>query len=329
MPETKPFSLLVVPDDEPPVLSGTPYDARARELSVDTAWHYDRPADDDATIARIGEADAVINIRSSVQFPENVLAVCPNLKILSVWGTGVDHVDLAAAERLGITVSNTPAYGAPYVAEHALTLALAVSRQIVENDRFIREGGWTRGFIDELYGKTLGVVGTGAIGQRMVQLGQGIGMNVIAWTRNATPERAAEYGIEFVALEELFARSDVVSLHVTLTPETEKLIGEPLLALMKPTAILVNTARGAVVDEDALLTVLREGRIAGAGLDVFEAEPLPSPHPFKGLPNVTLSAHVGGMAYNGTMRGLEMSVENLEAFAAGHPINVVAHGSRR
>ena len=329
MSETKPFSLLVVPDDEPPVLAGTPYDRRARDLAAETVWHFDRPADDADTIARIGEADAVINIRSSVQFPEAVLAACPKLKILSIWGTGVDHVDLAAAERMGITVSNTPAYGAPYVAEHALTLALAVSRQIVDNDRFIRQGGWTRGFIDELYGKTLGVVGTGAIGRRMVQLGQGIGMNVIAWTRNATPERAAEYGLEFVTLEELFSRSDVVSLHVTLTPETEKLVGASHLALMKPTAILVNTARGAVVDEAALLAALQEERIAGAGLDVFESEPLSPGHPFTTLSNVTLSAHVGGMAYNGTMRGLEMSVENLEAFSAGSPVNVVAPGFRR
>ena len=329
MPNSIPFSLLVIPDDEPPVLSGTPYEDRARRLAGDTRWHFDRPADDADTIARIGGADAVINIRSSVQFTETVLAGCTELKILSVWGTGVNHVDLPAAERLGITVSNTPAYGAPYVAEHALTLALAVSRQIVDNDRHIRQGGWTRGFIDELYGKTLGVVGTGAIGQRMVRLGRGIGMEVIGWTPHATPERAAEYGIAFVSLEELFSRSDVVSLHLSLSPETEKLVGAPLLALMKPTAILVNTARGAVVDQPALLEALEQGRIAGAGLDVFEAEPLPPGHPFAKLANVTLSAHVGGMAYNGTMRGLEMSVENLEAFAQGNPVNVVAQGSRR
>ena len=258
-----------------------------------------------------------------------MLAGCPKLKILSVWGTGVDHVDLSAAEELGITVSNTPAYGAPYVAEQALALALSVSRQIVQNDRHIREGGWTRGFIDELYGKTLGVVGAGAIGQRMIQLGQAIGMKVIAWTVNATPQRADSYGVEFVSLEELFQQSDVVSLHLTLNPETKQLITAAHLALMKPTAILVNTARGAVVDEAALLDALEQGRIAGAGLDVFEVEPLPPGHPFTKLDNVVLSPHAGGMAYNGTMRGLEMSVENLEAFAAGNPIFVVAQGTRR
>ena len=326
MPNQKPFSLLVVPDDEPPVLFGTPYEARARALSKDTEWHFDRPANEDESIARMKDSDAVINIRSSVQFTRRVLAACPKLKLLSVWGTGIDHVDLLAAGELDITVCNTPGYGAPYVAEHALTMALAVSRQIVQNDRYIREGGWTRGFIDELYGKTLGVVGAGAIGQRMIQLGQGIGMNVIAWTVNASQERADSYGVEFVSLERLFRESDVVSLHVALSKETNKLIKAEHLAVMKPTSILVNTARGAVVDEAALLETLQQNHIAGAGLDVFEAEPLPAGHPFLKLDNVVLSPHAGGMAYNGTMRGLEMSVENLEAFAAGSPTYVLAKG---
>jgi D-3-phosphoglycerate dehydrogenase len=329
MPSQQPFSLLVVPDDEPPVLSGTALEARARSLAQRTEWHFDRPATEEETIDRLKDADAVVNIRSSVQFTRRVLAGCPRLKILSVWGTGVDHVDLPAAEELGITVSNTPAYGAPYVSEHALALALAVSRQIVQNDRHIRQGGWTRGFIDELYNKTLGVVGTGAIGRRMIQLGQGIGMKVIAWTVNPTPERAAEYGVRFLPLEELLAQADVVSLHVALSPRTEKFIGRQQLGLMKPTAILINTARGGVVDQDALLEVLHKRKIAGAGLDVFEAEPLPAGHPLTELDNVVLSPHAGGMAYSGTMRGLEMSVENLEAFAAGNPIYVVANGSRR
>jgi phosphoglycerate dehydrogenase-like enzyme len=326
---SKPFSRLVVPDDEPPVLAGTTYEARARALADDVAWHFDRPGGEAETIDRLKDADAVINIRSSVQFTRNVLAGCPSLKILSVWGTGVDHVDLAAAAELGITVSNTPGYGAPYVAEHALTLALAVSRQIVQSDRHIRQGGWTRGFINELYGKTLGVVGTGAIGRRMIQLGQAIGMKVIAWTLHSSPERAAQYGVEFLELEDLLRQSDVVSLHLALSPQTERLIGRAQLALLKPTAILVNTARGAVVEEAALLEALEQGRIAGAGLDVFENEPLPAGHPLTKLDNVVLSPHAGGMAYSGTMRGLEMSVENLEAFAAGRPIYVVAQGNGR
>lgn len=329
MTGSNPFSLLVVPDDEPPVLAGTAFETRARGLAKDVVWHFDRPANDQDTIGRLKDAEAVINIRSSVQFPRKVLEGCPKLKILSIWGTGVDHVDLPAAEELGITVSNTPAYGAPYVSEHALALALAVSRQIVTNDQQIRRGGWTRGFIDELYRKTLGVVGTGAIGQRMIQLGKGIGMEVIAWTLHASPERAAEYGVDFVALEELLKRSDVISLHVALSGLTKNLIGRGELELMKETAILINTARGPVVDESALIEALETKRIAGAGLDVFQEEPLSPDHPLTKLENVVLSPHAGGMAYNATMRGLEMSVDNLEAFAAGKPIYVVAQGNRK
>ena len=329
MPNTKPFSLLVIPDDEPAVLAGTPLEARARSLADDAQWHTTRTTNSAELIERVKDADTIINIRSAIPFPREVLEACPQLKLLSIWGTGVDHVDLEAAEKLGITVSNTPGYGAPYVSEHALALALAVSRRIVQSDRRIRQGGWTEGFIDELYNKTLGVVGTGAIGRRMIQLGQGIGMKVIAWTFNPTPERAMEYGVEFRELDELLRQSDVVSLHVALTPDSEGLIGREQLALMKPTAFLINTARGAVVNEAALVDALQEKRIAGAGLDVFEVEPLAPGHPLIELDNVVLSPHAGSMAYNGTMRGLEMSIENLEQFAAGSPVNVVAEGQRQ
>jgi D-3-phosphoglycerate dehydrogenase len=329
MATQKAYSLLVIPDDQPPVLADTFLEPRVRALAEKVEWHFDRPANEDETIARIKDADAIINIRASVKFTRKVLAACPKLKILSVWGTGVDHVDLPAASEMGITVSNTPGYGAPYVSEHALALALAVSRQVVQNDQRIRQGGWTRGFIHELYNKTLGVVGTGAVGQRMVQLGKGIGMKVVAWTLHPTPERAAEYGVEFIPLEELLRRSDVVSIHLALSTITEKLIGWSELALMKPTAILINTARGPIVDQEALVEALEQKKIAGAGLDVFETEPLPAGHPITRLDNVVLSPHAGGMAYNGTMRGLEMSVENLESFARGNPIYVVAAGGRR
>ena len=323
MTPKKPFDLLVVPDDEPPVLSGTLYEPRARRLASEVTWYFDRPSNNSDTIERIRDADAIVNIRSSVQFDREVLSHCSKLKILSVWGTGVDHVDLVAASEFGITVCNTPGYGAPYVSEHALTLALAISRQIVQNDRHMRAGGWTRGFIDELYGKTLGVIGTGAIGQRMIALGQAIGMNVMAWTLHQSRERGLTYGVEFVALEELLSQSDVVSIHVALSSETEQLIGASELRLMRENAILINTARGGVLDQEALLECLIENRIAGAGLDVFESEPLPPGHPLIQLDNVVLSPHVGGMAYNGTMRGLEMSVENLESYAANNPIFVV------
>ena len=215
------------------------------------------------------------------------------------------------------------------MSEHALALALALSRRILENDQQIRRHGWIRGVVDELYNKTCGIVGTGITGQRMIQLAKALGMKVIAWTVHPSAKRAAEYGVEFVSLEEILRQADLVSLHVSLSPLTEKLIGSNELAMMKPTAFLVNTSRGAVVDEAALIEALEQRKIAGAGLDVFETEPMVHGHPFTKLDNVVLSPHIGSRSHQATMEGLEMAVANLEAFAAGRPLFVVATGNRR
>ena len=324
-----PYTLLSLPDNPPAILDGPDLKPRLQALAQKVEWYSDSPADEAEIIARAKDSEALISTRATVRFSRTVLAACPRLKIIARAGTGADHIDLEAAQDLGITVTNTPGYATPYVAEHALALALAVSRQLVANDRLIRQGGWTRGFVDELYDKTLGVVGTGTIGQRMIQLGKGIGMNVIAWTLHPTPERAARYRAEFVSLEELLRRADVVSLHVGLSSFTERLIGRKEVGLMKRTAVLVNTARAGVVDEVALTEALEQKMIAGAGLDVFEPEPLPPGHPFTRLDNVILSPHVGGITQNGVLRALEMAVESLESFAAGNPIYAVITGSRR
>jgi len=323
------YARLTLPDNPPAILSGPQLKARLQALAQKVEWYSDSPAGEAEIIARAKDAEALISTRATVRFSGTVLAACPGLKIIARAGTGVDHIDLEAAQDLGITVTNTPGYATPYVAEHALALALAASRQIAANDRLIRQGGWTRGLVDELYDKTLGVVGTGAIGQRMIQLGRGLGLKVIAWTLHPTPERAAKYGVEYVSLEELLQRADVVSLHVGLSTSTERLIGPKELGLMKRTAILVNTARAGLVDEVALTEALEQKMIAGAGLDVFEPEPLPPGHPLTRLDNVILSPHVGGITQNGVRRALEMAVESLESFAAGNPVYTVVRGSRR
>lgn len=314
--------IISVPDDEPTVLARTHVEERLRRIGEVRIWD-DRPLDPDTLVQRIGDADVVVNIRATSRFTFGVLKRCPRLKIISIYGVGVDNVDLKAASRLGITVCNTPGYSAVAVAEMALALALAVARRIVINDRSIRGGGWARGYGAQLHGKTLGVVGTGNIGQQMVRVGKGIGMKVIAWTFNASPERAREYGVEFVPLDDLLRQSDVVSLHLTMTPQSKGLIGARELALMKPTAILVNTARGPMVDEAALVQALQENRIAGAGIDVFDKEPLPEGHPLAELDNVVLSPHVAAMTPETTLGGLDMAVDNIEAFLSGRPTHVV------
>jgi D-3-phosphoglycerate dehydrogenase len=305
-----------IPDDAPPVLRSSsvwPELAARAELS-----YYDTlPGSEEHLIERIREAGIVLNIRSSQKFTEGVFGACPRLRMLSVWGTGTDHVDLAAAARHGVTVTNTPGVSAISIAEHTLALLFAVARRIPRIDRATRAGEWPRGRSVELHGKTCGLVGLGAIGRQFARLASAIGMRVVAWTMHPRP------GDPIVPLDELYRTSDVVSLHLRLSPETEGLIGTPQFALMKPGAILINTARGAIVREEALIEALTSRRIAGAGLDVFATEPLPSGHPLTELDNVVLTPHCAGITPEALEAGLRMAVENIWAFVDGRPEHVV------
>ena len=313
---------IIVPDDEPTVLAGTVEEERLRRLG-EVRIYDSRALSDEELLRRIADADIALNIRATSIFSRNVLERCARLKLISIYGVGFDNVDIKAASELGITVTNTPGYSAVAVGEMALTLMLALARRIVPNDRTIRSGGWARGYSLQLAGKTLGVIGTGNIGQRMIQLGKSIGMKVLAWTFNPSPERAAQYGAEFIALDELLRQSDVVSVHVLGSPQTGNLIGKRELRLMKPTAILINTARGSVVNEPELVEALASGVIAGAGLDVFAVEPLPPDHPLRRLENVVLSPHTAAMVPEATLAGLAMSVDNIKNFLQGKASNVV------
>lgn len=313
---------IVIPDDAPAVLgpSRAYTDWRARAAARYAIEYYDTlPGGEERLIERIRDADVVINIRSSSKFTAAVFEHCPKLRLLSLWGTGTDNVDLAAAARYGVTVTNTPSVSAPAIAEHSLALMLAVARRIPHLDAEVRQGRWPRGFVSLMRGKTLGVIGLGAIGSRFAALGQAIGMRVIAWSFHPKPELP----FEMVPLETLYRESDVVSVHLRLSPATEKMIGREQFALMKPGAILLNTARGPIVDEGALVEALTNGPLAGAGLDVFEVEPLPPGHPLTRLDNVVLTPHSAGVTPETLEAGLNMALENVENFLAGAPTNVV------
>jgi len=307
-----------VPDDAPPVLAPS---AAWQELiaHAEVNYHDTLPASEEQLIERIGAAPAVLNIRSSCYFTESLFAACPAMRVLSIWGTGTDNVDLAAARRHGVTVTNTPGVSAFSVAEQSLALLFAVARRIPEMDAAVRRGQWPAGQSVELRGKTCGVLGLGAIGRRFAELAAGIGMRVIAWTLHPRPIP----GVKLVDLDELYRTSDVLSLHLRLSPETAGFVGAAQLALMKPTAILVNTARGALLDEAALIEALRTKRIAAAGLDVFATEPLPEGHPLIALPNVVLTPHCAGVTPEALEAGLRMSVTNIWDFFAGRPQHVV------
>lgn len=303
---------IAIPDDAPPVLATS---AAWRELEgrAELDYYDTLPGSEERLAERISQSDAVLNIRSSSKFTEQVMGCAPRLRLISVWGTGTDHVDLAAARRRNVTVTSTPGVSAFSVAEHALALLLASARRIPEADAATRRGEWPRGQGVELRGKTCGVIGLGAIGRRFAALALGIGMRVIAWTMH--PQLLP--GVELVELDELFRASDVVSVHLRLSPETEGFIGARQFALMRKSAILINTARGAIVDEAALMEALSDRRISAAGLDVFASEPLAKDHPFTKLTNIVITPHCAGITPEALDAGLRMAVDNVLRFFDG------------
>jgi len=314
---------IVIPDDYPPVLAPS----RAYQKLIERTpveYHGSLPGSEERLIERIAEAEVVINIRSSSKFTENVFKSSPTLRLLSLWGTGTDNVDLAAAARQGVTVTNTPGVSAISMAEHCLALTLAVARNIPRVDAATRQGGWPRGSASQMHGKTLGVIGLGAIGRQFARIAAGIGMNVIAWTMHPNADVISQLPVKMAALDDVIRSSDVVSLHLRLSPETKGFFGKKEIELMRPSAIFINSARGAIADEGALIEALQTHRIAGAGLDVFENEPLPPGHPITKLDNVVITPHSGGVTPEALEAGLQLSVDNVWSFLAGKPAYVVA-----
>jgi len=313
------LTAICVPDDAPPVLANS---AAWVELAgrASVAYYDTLPGSEQRLVERIGGAGIVLNIRSSVRFTERIFGACPALRMISVWGTGTDHVDLAAAARHGVTITNTPGVAAVSVAEHTLALLLAAARRIPLLDASVRRGEWPRGHSIDLAGKTCGVIGLGAIGREFARLARAIGMRVIGWTTR----RRDVAGVEMVELEELFRSSDVISLHLRLSDQTRGFLGAAQLAMMKPEAILVNTARGGMVDEAALRDALLGGRIRAAAMDVFATEPLPADHAWRDIPNVVLTPHCAGISPAVVEAGLRMAVDNIWAFLAGRAEHAVA-----
>src|SRR4030095_9623370 len=269
-----PDPLIAVPDDFPSVFEGSAAHERAKKIG-ETRVVTARGADDEAElIKRIGGARGAVTPRAHPRYRDGVFAACRDLKMVSVWGTGTDNIDLEAAGRRGITVCNTPGVNAFAVAEHAIALMLTTGRRIPKIDREMRGGAWPREMLTQCLGKTLGVFGTGTIGARVITLAKALGMDVLAWSARGDESHIRSLGAQPAPKDEILKGADFVSLHLRLTPETRGFLTRRELSLMKKTAILINTGRGALVEREALLDALRQGRIAGAGLDVFHEEPL-------------------------------------------------------
>jgi phosphoglycerate dehydrogenase-like enzyme len=301
-----------------------PVHAAGHEL----VWFDGRPADEREWLARLNQADGVMLMWD---LPRGVLTASKSVRVVSFAGSGAaSYVPLDEADRRGVVVCNVPRYGANAVAEHAFALAFALARKVCEGDRLVRTGDWRPGALGgiELAHRRLGVVGAGPVGTRAVAIGRALGMSIVAWTRSPSHRREQELRAPLVALDDVFSESDVVSLHLAHRPETEGLIDERLLALMQPHALLINTARSQLVDTDALVRALEEGTIAGAAVDAFEPEPLPTDHPLLYAPNLLLTPHVAFNTPEAKAELLRVAVENLLAFAAGRPQNVYAAGAQ-
>lgn len=285
-------------------------------------WFNDRAETSEGYLQRVKDANGVI---LNWDMPVEVLKSCQNLQIISFLGADPrKFVDLSVASSMGIAVTNTPHYADQEVATHAIALILCCAKRIVHFSSQIHQGVYEKGdFTSELWGKTLGVVGLGGIGAEVARLALAFGMRILSWTLHASPERARKHGVEFVTLEELFQQSDIVTLHVKHTPETERMITRNLLESMERGAIFVNTARAELVDNLALAELLRDGRLAVAGLDVFDQEPISNDDPFLSIDNAVLTPHVAANTARAQSNILKIAVDNLVAFFSGHPQNII------
>ncbi|MFH0519515.1 D-2-hydroxyacid dehydrogenase family protein [Streptomyces sp. M41] len=278
-------------------------------------------ADEDTLAAALADFDIVVTLRERVPFPAALFARLPRLRLLIASGMRNTVIDYAAAEAHGVTVCGTASSSTPPV-ELTWALLLGLARGIVQENDALRGGGpWQSTVGADLHGRRLGLLGLGKIGSRVAHVGLAFGMRVSAWSQNLTKEYADEVGVHLAgSKEELLADSDFVSVHLALSERTRGLLGASELALLKPTAYLINTSRAAIVDQDALLAALHEGRIAGAGVDVFDTEPLPADHPMRTAPHLLATPHLGYVSRANYATYYGQAVENIQAYLAGSPV---------
>lgn len=283
-------------------------------------------ADEDALVERLSEFEVIVAMRERTPFPRSLLTRLPRLKLLITTGLRNASIDVAAAQARGIVVCGTE--GLPYpTAELTWGLILALARQIPAEDRATRAGAWQTTLGVGLAGKTLGILGLGRLGSQVAKIGRAFGMQTIAWSPRLTRERAEAASVEWVERDELLARADFLTIHMVLADSTRHLLGASELARLKPSAFLINTSRGALVDEAALIECLRTQRLAGAGLDVFEEEPLPPRHALRSLPNTVVTPHLGYVTAETYSIFYEQAVEDIMAFLSGSPLRVLTAGT--
>ncbi|WP_395603482.1 D-2-hydroxyacid dehydrogenase family protein [Pseudomonas sp. B21128] len=288
----------------------------------EVTFEHDYPTDNATLAKRLGKYSVICVMRERTRFDEDLLKRLPNLKLLVTGGMRNAALDLQAAAALGIKICGTDSYkhAAP---ELTWALIMAATRNLLNEANAVRAGAWQQGLGGDLHGKTLGILGLGSIGQRVAQFGQVFGMRVIAWSENLTAERAQQAGVTYVGKQQLFEQADVLSVHLVLSDRSRGLVNAQALAWMKSTALLVNTARGPIVDEAALIKALQKQQLGGAALDVFDQEPLPALHPFRTLDTVLATPHVGYVSRQNYQQFFSQMIEDIQAWSAGSPVRLL------
>ena len=282
-------------------------------------------ADEDDVVRSLADSEIVAAMRERTAFSKRVVDRLPKLKLLITTGMRNASFDMAALKERGVTVCGTggPGGGNEDTAELAWGLILGAARRIAEDHQFMRLGGWQTRIGHRVAGKTIGLLGLGRLGSAVARVGLAFNMKAIAWSQNLTAEKAAEQGVERVEKDELFRRSDILSVHLVLSPRSRGLVGRREIGLMKPSAILVNTSRGPICDTDAIIEALKAGRLAYAGFDVYDQEPLPIDHPLRQAPNVILTPHIGYVTDENYHSSYPQIVEDVLGFLDGKPVRVI------
>ncbi len=289
----------------------------------EVSFLHEFPADTATLVQRLQGFEVICVMRERTLFDEALLSQLPRLKLLVTGGMRNAAIDIKAAKRLGIEVCGTESYkhAAP---ELTWALIMGITRNLVAEANSLRDGKWQVGLGSDLHGKTLGILGLGSIGKWIARYGQAFGMEVIAWSQNLTAEAAAESGVTYVSKQELFEQADVLSVHLVLSDRSRGLVDAQALGWMKPSAYIINSSRGPIIDEAALIATLQQRKIAGAALDVFDIEPLPTEHPFRSLDNVLATPHIGYVTENNYRTFFSQMIEDIQAWHAGAPIRVFA-----
>ena len=304
-------------------LGAADWDSLGRDAEITV---FDKYIEGETAVAKTLQGfDVVVGMRERTPFPKSLIDALPDLKLLVTTGMRNLTFDMDAARDRGVVVSGTAMLGYP-ASEHAVALMMALFKKIPQEDRLMHEGGWQGDVTEGMSGKTLGILGLGKLGPRVARVGLALDMDVIAWSENLTRERCEEVGVRYVDKDALFAESDVVTIHLVLSDRTRGLVGTTEFTLMKSSAYLINTSRGPIVDEAALIEALANDTIAGAGIDVYDVEPLPEIHPLRSLGNTVLTGHTGYVVKELYALAYSEALENVQAWMRGEPIRVLNAG---